>query len=226
MAKLFCSETALGVIDKAVQIHGGYGHAGVPGGASLSRFEADHHRRRHIPDHEAHHHPGDRPAGRSINRYKGVKKCPTSLAFILKSSPVGREFKTVGRTMTETDIVNFCGFSGDFNPLHTDAEYAAKQPFGGRIAHGMCGFSMATGLLVRLNILEGTILAFFGIENWRFKAPVMIGDTIHGVARVAEAKATKKADRGIVALDFDIINQKGQSVMGGRLLVMMRRKPA
>lgn len=148
-----------------------------------------------------------------------------ALGLYFEEFTVGREFKTLGRTMTEADIVNFCGFSGDFNPLHTDAEYAAKQPFGGRIAHGMCGFSMAIGSLVRLNILEGTILAFFGVENWRFKAPVIIGDTIHGVARVAEAKETKKADRGLVALDFDVINQKGQSVMGGRLLVMMRRRP-
>ncbi len=136
----------------------------------------------------------------------------------------GEEIRTLGRTVTETDIVNFCGFSGDFNPLHTDAEYAATQPFKGRIAHGMCGFSIATGLLVRLNILEGTILAFFGIENWRFKAPVMIGDTIHGVARVSETKETSKPDRGLIVLDFDVINQKGTSVMGGKLLLMMLRK--
>jgi acyl dehydratase len=138
----------------------------------------------------------------------------------------GEEIRTLGRTMTEADIVNFSGFSGDFNPLHTDAEYAAKQPFKGRIAHGMCGFSMAVGLLVRTNIFEGTIMAFFGIENWRFKAPVMLGDTIHGVARVAEKKETSKPDRGLMVFDFDVINQKGISTMGGRLLVMMMRKPA
>lgn len=136
----------------------------------------------------------------------------------------GEEIRTLGRTVTEADIVNFSGFSGDFNPLHTDAEYAATQAFKGRIAHGMCGFSIAIGLLVRLNILEGTILAFFGIENWRFKAPIMIGDTIHGVARVSETKDTSKPDRGIIVLDFDVINQKGTSVMEGKLLLMMLRK--
>ena len=136
----------------------------------------------------------------------------------------GEEIRTLARTVTETDIVNFCGFSGDFNPLHTDAEYAAKQPFKGRIAHGMCGFSIATGLLVRTNILEGTILAFFGIENWRFKQPIMIGDTIHAIARVAEKKETSKPDRGLIVFDFDVINQKETSVMGGKLLTMMLRK--
>ncbi len=138
----------------------------------------------------------------------------------------GEEIRTLGRTVTEADIVNFSGFSGDFNPLHTDAEYAATQPFKGRIAHGMCGFSMAVGSLVRTNVFEGTILAFFGIENWRFKAPVMLGDTIHGVARVAEKKETSKPDRGLMAFDFDVINQRGISTMSGRLLVMMQRRPA
>ena len=137
----------------------------------------------------------------------------------------GEEIRTLGRTVTEADVVNFSGFSGDFNPLHTDAEYAATQPFKGRIAHGMCGFSMAVGLLVRTNVFEGTIMAFFGIENWRFKAPVMLGDTIHGVARVTEKKETSKPDRGLMVFDFDVINQKGVSTMSGRLLVMMMRKP-
>jgi acyl dehydratase len=137
----------------------------------------------------------------------------------------GEEIRTLGRTVTESDIVNFAGFSGDFNPLHTDAEFAATQPFGGRIAHGMCGFSIAVGLLVRLNILEGTILAFFGIENWRFKYPIMIGDTIHVVARVVETKETSKEDRGLVILEVDVLNQRGDSTMCGRLLTMMKRKP-
>ena len=138
---------------------------------------------------------------------------------------VGEEIRTLGRTVTEADLVNFSGFTGDFNPLHTDAEFAAKSPFKGRIAHGMCGFSIATGLLVRLNILEGTILAFFGIENWRFKAPIMIGDTIHCIARVAETKETGKRDRGLVMIDLDVINQRDESTMGGRLLIMMKRRP-
>ncbi len=148
------------------------------------------------------------------------------LGLYFEDFQVGDEFVTLGRTVTETDIVNFSGFSGDFNPLHTDAEFAATQPFGGRIAHGMCGFSIAVGLLVRLNILEGTILAFFGIENWRFKQPLLIGDTIHVIASIAEIKETSKPDRGLVCFDVDVPNQKGVSTMAGRLLTMMKRKPS
>ena len=138
---------------------------------------------------------------------------------------VGMEFVTLGRTMTEADIVNFCGFSGDFNPLHTDAQYASEQPFGERIAHGMCGFSMATGLLVRLNILEGTIAAFFGIDQWRFRAPIRIGDTIHVMVKVLEKKESKKGGRGLVVLELDVLNQDNVSVMGGSVKAMMLMRP-
>jgi len=137
----------------------------------------------------------------------------------------GMEFLTLGRTMTEADIVNFSGFTGDFNPLHTDAQYASKNVFGERIAHGMCGFSMATGLLIRLNILEGTIVAFYGIDQWRFRAPIKIGDTIHVLAKVAEKKESKKESQGLIALMIDVMNQDGTSVMGGVVKVIMKKRP-
>lgn len=136
----------------------------------------------------------------------------------------GVEFITLGRTMTEADIVNFSGFTGDFNPLHTDAFYASESVFGERIAHGMCGFSMATGLLVRLNIFEGTIVAFYGIDQWRFRAPIRIGDTIHAVARVVEKRKSEKGGRGLVTFDLDVLNQGGVSVMGGRVKTMIKMR--
>lgn len=137
----------------------------------------------------------------------------------------GMEFTTLGRTMSEADIVNFCGFTGDFNPLHTDAEFASKSRFGERIAHGMCGFSMATGLLVRLNILEGTIVAFFGIDHWRFLEPIKIGDTIHVAAKVMETKKSKKGGQGLVTFELDVINQNGASTMGGSIKTLMKMRP-
>ena len=137
----------------------------------------------------------------------------------------GMEFLTLGRTMTEADLVNFSGFSGDFNPLHTDAVYASKSMFGERVAHGMCGFSMATGLLVRLNILEGTTIAFYGIDEWRFRAPIKIGDTIHVVAKVSEKKESKEEGQGLVAFMVDVINQDRTSVMGGVVKVIVKKRP-
>jgi len=137
----------------------------------------------------------------------------------------GESLRTLGRTVTEADLVNFSGFTGDFNPLHTDEEFAAASPFKGRVAHGMCGFSIATGLLVRLNILEGTILAFLEIENWRFKVPIRIGDTIHVIATVEEKTEGGKPDRGLVKVHLDVINQNGVSTQGGSLLLLMMRRP-
>jgi acyl dehydratase len=137
----------------------------------------------------------------------------------------GESLRTLGRTVTEADIVNFAGFTGDFNPLHTDEQFAAASPFKGRVAHGMCGFSIATGLMVRLNILEGTIMAFLGIENWRFKLPIRIGDTVHVIATVVEKTESSKPDRGLVKMDLDVINQDGESTQGGTLLLLMKRRP-
>jgi len=137
----------------------------------------------------------------------------------------GMEFLTLGRTVTEADLVNFSGFTGDFNPLHTDAVYASKNIFGERIAHGMCGFSMATGLLVRLNILEGTIVAFYGIDEWRFRTPIKIGDTIHVKANVVEKKESKKESQGLIAFMVEVMNQEGTSVMGGLVKVIVKKRP-
>jgi len=137
----------------------------------------------------------------------------------------GLELSSMGRTMTEADIVNFSGFSGDFNPLHTDAQYSSKGMFGERIAHGMCGFSMAIGLIVRLNIFEGTIVAFYGIDEWRFRAPIKIGDTLHSVGKVVEKKESKKEDQGMVTFMVDVLSQKGTSVMGGQVKVIVKKRP-
>src|SRR5512139_2530917 len=91
---------------------------------------------------------------------------------------VGDVANTQGRTITEADIVNFAMLSGDWNTIHTDVEYAKQTMFGERIAHGMLGLSIATGLAVQLGFINETVIAFRSIE-WKFSAPMKIGDTIH-----------------------------------------------
>jgi len=135
------------------------------------------------------------------------------------------EFVTLGRTMTEADIVNFCGFSGDFNPLHTDTRCASESVLGERIAHGMCGLSMAIGLFVRLNIVEGTIVAFLGIDEWLFLTPIKIGDTIHVLAKVLEKKESKKGKQGLVKFELNVVNQHNVSVMAGMVNAMIKKQP-
>jgi acyl dehydratase len=156
---------------------------------------------------------------------EGRKEMVVILGKYFEDFEEGMELYSLGRTITEADIVNFSGFSGDFNPLHIDAQYASKGIFGERIAHGMCGFSMAIGLLVRLNIFEGTIVAFYGIDEWRFLAPIKIGDTIHSVGRVVEKKESKKEGQGMVTFMVDVMNQDGASVMRGQVKVIVKKRP-
>lgn len=76
---------------------------------------------------------------------------------------IGEKWVSRGRTVTEADLVNFAGVSGDFYALHTDAEYAKSTPFGQRVAHGMLVLSISTGLM---EFTPGIVLAFYGIDLW------------------------------------------------------------
>jgi len=91
---------------------------------------------------------------------------------------VGEKYETPARTITEADIVNFAGLSGDFNAIHMDEEFCRTLGLGGRFAHGLLVLSALTGLNERAGFLEGTILAFLGINNLSFKKYVRPGDTI------------------------------------------------
>lgn len=135
---------------------------------------------------------------------------------------IGDEFIGKSRTVTETDVVSFAGLSGDYNPLHTDEEFAKKTPFGGRIAHGMLVLALFSGSLGMLGILEGTALAFMGL-SWRFIDAVKFGDTITCSMKVREKKAPKE-NRGIVIFDAKVKNQRGEVVQEGDLTVLVARK--
>jgi len=137
----------------------------------------------------------------------------------------GLTIESRGRTITEADVVNFAGLSGDFNPMHTDAEFAAKTPFGKRIAHGALGLSIATGLLYQLGFMEGTILAFTGLE-WKFRDPVFIGDTIRVTAKVTGKRDMASAGGGLVTFDVKVVKQDGKIAHKGALTVMMMSKAA
>jgi len=136
---------------------------------------------------------------------------------------VGAETVTDSRTVTEADVVAFAGLSGDYNPLHVDAEFARSTPFGERIAHGLLGLAIASGLVSRTGAIEGTALAFLGTE-WRFTAPIKLGDTITVHSRVDDTRETSKPDRGIVVFAVEIVNQRGEVVQEGTQTLLMRRR--
>ena len=136
---------------------------------------------------------------------------------------IGEEYESPGRTVTEADIVLFAGLSGDYNVIHTDAEFMKTSIFGERIAHGLLGLSIQSGLLTRAMQPYATI-AFAGLR-WKFKAPIKIGDTIRVRARVIGKKETN-ADRGVVTLERTVVNQRGETVQQGETdLIVERASP-
>jgi len=125
-----------------------------------------------------------------------------------------------GRTVTETDIVLFAAFTGDWYPLHTDAEFAKKSPFGERIAHGFLSLSVASGLLP---LSEMAIIAFYGMDKVRFIGPVRIGDTIHVEMEVIEKK-DRDQHSGVVSFKQTIKNQRKEDIAISILNVLIAKK--
>ena len=138
---------------------------------------------------------------------------------------IGDEFVTPARTVTEADVTLFAALSGDYNRLHTDAEYAAQGPFGERIAHGLLGLSMVIGLAFRTEIDPDGAVAFLGL-SWKFSAPIKFGDTIHAIIRVANMRPTRNLARGIIVQTTQLLNQRGEIVQSGELTMMLKRRPA
>jgi acyl dehydratase len=135
---------------------------------------------------------------------------------------IGDYFETPRRTITETDIVNFAGVSGDFNPLHTDEVFAKQTLFGRRVAHGLLTLAITSGLWMRLGFFDGSVVAFYGIDNLRFVKPVFAGDTIMAKIRVIEK--IEKGNYGIVTFNNEVYNQHEELVLIFQAKLLLRRK--
>jgi 3-hydroxybutyryl-CoA dehydratase len=138
---------------------------------------------------------------------------------------VGQKFISAGRTVTEGDIVTFAGLSGDFNQIHVDAEYSKTSLAGQRVAHGLLGMSIASGLAVQTGVMEGTIIFFREINEWKFVKPIFIGDTIHVELEVAETKALPRVGGGSLIIALTVKNQNQEINMKGTWTVLMASKP-
>jgi acyl dehydratase len=135
---------------------------------------------------------------------------------------VGEEYESPGRTVTETDIVLFAGLSGDYNVLHTDAEFMKTSIFGERIAHGLLGLAIQSGLFSRATQAYAT-LAFVGLR-WKFKGPIKIGDTVRLRARVSAKRDDDKPDRGLVTVQRSLVNQRGEVVQEGETDLLVEKR--
>jgi len=137
---------------------------------------------------------------------------------------VGQEWESLGRTLTETDIVNFAGLSGDFNPIHIDHQFAASTPFRRPIAHGLLVFSIASGLGLYSPPMR--TLAFLGIREWHFRGPVFIGDTIHAVSKILNKELRSRGRRGEITWQRQIINQERKVVQEGITITLVEGRAA
>lgn len=147
------------------------------------------------------------------------------MAKYIQDFKEGETYESPGRTITETDVVQFTGLSWDTNPIHTDEAFCAKGPFGKRIAHGALTFSVATGLAGRSGWTDGTAIAFLEIENWKFHGPVMIGDTLRVRVTVTGAKlSASKPDRGVLKRRLEVLNQRDEVVQSGIFVAMMKAR--
>ncbi len=137
----------------------------------------------------------------------------------------GQKITSPGRTITESDIVLFAGLSGDYNQIHVDAEYSKSSPFGQRIAHGLLGLTIASGLAVQTGVMEGTVVAFREISEWKFVKPVYINDTIHVEMEVIETKELRRIGAGAVIISMNVINQNNETVMKGIWNTLIALRP-
>jgi len=134
----------------------------------------------------------------------------------------GDAFETAGRTVTEADIVNFAGVSGDFNDLHLDAERMADSEYGERIAQGALVFSLATGLIWQSDVTGEALVAFYGVDRLRFRAAVFVGDTLDVELTVAERTRREDVEgTGVVRFETEVRKADGTVALSCELLSLL-----
>jgi 3-hydroxybutyryl-CoA dehydratase len=137
---------------------------------------------------------------------------------------VGQEWRSLGRTITEADVVNFAGLSGDFNPIHIDHHFARTTAFRRPIAHGLLVFAVGSGL--GLSAPPMRTMALMTIKDWHFRGPVFPGDTIHVVSKVLDKQVRARGRRGEITWQRQFFNQDGKLIMEGVTLTLIEGKGA
>jgi len=145
---------------------------------------------------------------------------PTPIYF--EDYTLGATRGTMGRTITEADIVMHAGQTGDFFPHHMDMEWCATQPFKERIAHGTLVFSIAVGSTAAA--INPAAMSY-GYDRLRFIRPVHIGDTLTSQVTISEKREHKDPARGIVVEKLTTTNQRQEVVLACEHLLLVQRRP-
>jgi acyl dehydratase len=127
----------------------------------------------------------------------------------------GQIFTSSGRTITEADLTMFSMISGDWNPIHADAEFARNTRYGQRVVHGTLGIAICTGMLHQLGIFEKSVIAMLGLRDWNFKKALLVGDTVHLELEILSVEPGKSGRSGKLGRRFRLINQHGEVAQEG-----------
>ncbi len=156
--------------------------------------------------------------------YNARMALTASTGLFFEEFVIGDKATSPSRTITETDIVMFSGLSGDYNEIHTSEAFSKSQYYGRRIAHGLLGLSIASGLAFQMGFMLGTVELFRGLE-WEFTAPIFIGDTIKLEAEVTETKAFPRLKNGRVSFKITLSKHTGDIVQRGTWNILVKSKP-
>lgn len=137
---------------------------------------------------------------------------------------VGREWMSPGRTITEADIVNFAGLSGDFNPIHVDHQFAKNTLFRRPIAHGLLVWSISSGLTLTSPAMR--TVAFTTVKEWHFREPVFIGDTIRVRSTILGIESRSRGRRAAITWQRQLVNQNTKVVQEGIVVTLVEGRAA
>jgi acyl dehydratase len=133
----------------------------------------------------------------------------------LQNIETGRVYRSSARTLTETDLVMFSMITGDWHPIHSDAEYSRSTRIGQRIFHGSFGISLAISMSADLLQLVNPVIAALGIREWVFKSPLFVGDTIHAELSVEKVKMTSAGKHAVIERRISLVKHDGTVAQTG-----------
>ena len=147
-------------------------------------------------------------------------------SYFFEDFASGQSFETAGRTITEADLTLFSMVSGDWNPIHADAEFAKGTRYGQRVVHGALGIAIATGKLHELGIFGASVVGMMGLRNWVFREPIFVGDTIRLRLTILEKALGRSGRSGRVGRRFELLNQRNAVVQDGESDVLVLARDA
>ena len=133
---------------------------------------------------------------------------------------IGQRARSRGRTITETDVVNFCGLTGNWLEIHANAEFAKKSLYGQRVVQGGLVFVVTNALF---GFDSAVVEAFYGVDKLRFLKPTLIGDTLHAESEIIGLRDKGDA-HGIATAILTSVNQRGEQVLRCEFSPLIRRE--